>query len=922
MPSPCIKEAGTRVDSVSMPGNHQDDTRLSGERLLIELERARRHLGGSDAGVDHPSGRLIDRLTEQLQDGFSLLSPSGVHLDVNAAMCTMLGYAHDELVGTGVPHLYWPAEEREHITRELQRCVDGDVSTREITFVRKNGEHIPVLLTPSVIRDEAGDPVCVFSVIKDISAQKQQEQALRMSEARLARAQEVGRVGSWEYDPKTTRFWGSAEARRIFGLDPEVPKFSTEEIESTTPERRMVHQALLDLIEKGKRFDLEYQIIPRGSSAPRWVWSVADVERDQSGDPVLVTGVIQDVTERRHAQDAERESERRYRSLFEDSPVAMWEQDETAVKAYLDQLAASGIEDVIAYLLAHPDEYARCLELAQTLDANKAAIELFEAGSREELLANNSKLYRRAGAHGIHLFWAAMLAGERTATYEETNFSLRGSEIRVLETGTVVPGHEKTYDRVYYADVDITERHRKDEALRESEARYRSVVENAPVGMIQATPAGRLVYANPACAQLFGCASPEQLLEFVNGAGAGEVLYADPEARRQVLEEAHAAGGAWIAIKARLRHADGDYHTDVVHLCERRDPISGEVSLYGFLRDVSAEEAAEKALQHSAYLLGQGEGLAHLGSWEWDVTAGMSTVSKEWQRIHGLVGDHVSDGEIIAVCHEEDREKLRRALEETAAGRLYRVDHRVVHPVTREVRHLMTYGEPVRGAEGRVRSVVGASLDVTERVRAEEVLREREEHLRRALDTTVTALGATVAMRDPYTADHERRVAALAARIAERLGWSEQSVERVRTAALVHDVGKIIVPAEILSKPGRLADAEFALIKAHAAAGHELLAPIEFDGPVAEIVLQHHERLDGTGYPRGLHGDEILPCARVLAVADVVEAMTAHRPYRAALSLDQAIAEIEDGLGRRYDAEVGAACLEMLREPGFTLGAD
>jgi PAS domain S-box-containing protein len=223
-----------------------------------------------DAELDQPSGRLIDRLTDHLQDGFSLLSPSGAHLDVNPAMCTMLGYARDELIGTGVPHLYWPAEEQERITRELQCCVEGDVRTREVTFVRKNGERIPVLLTPSVIKDAAGDPVCLFSVIRDISEQKQHEQALRMSEARLALAQEVGRVGSWEYDPKTARFWGSAEARRIFGLDAHPPTFSTEEIESTTPEREMVHQALVDLIQKDKRFALEYEIIPRGSTEPRW----------------------------------------------------------------------------------------------------------------------------------------------------------------------------------------------------------------------------------------------------------------------------------------------------------------------------------------------------------------------------------------------------------------------------------------------------------------------------------------------------------------------------------------------------------------------------------------------------------------------------------------------------------------------------
>jgi putative nucleotidyltransferase with HDIG domain len=220
--------------------------------------------------------------------------------------------------------------------------------------------------------------------------------------------------------------------------------------------------------------------------------------------------------------------------------------------------------------------------------------------------------------------------------------------------------------------------------------------------------------------------------------------------------------------------------------------------------------------------------------------------------------------------------------------------------------------------EGRLETVIGASLDVTERVLVDEVLREREERLQRALADTVAALGATVAMRDPYTSSHERRVAELAGLIAERLGWSMEAIERLRTAALVHDVGKIAVPAEILSKPSSLTENEFALIKGHSAAAYEILAPIDFGGPVAEIVLQHHERLDGSGYPQGLSGDEILPGARILAVADVVEAMVTHRPYRAALTLDAAIAELGDGAGSRYDAAACQAAIRLFREQGFT----
>ena len=179
---------------------------------------------------------------------------------------------------------------------------------------------------------------------------------------------------------------------------------------------------------------------------------------------------------------------------------------------------------------------------------------------------------------------------------------------------------------------------------------------------------------------------------------------------------------------------------------------------------------------------------------------------------------------------------------------------------------------------------------------------------------------ATAELRDPYTAGHQRRVADLACAIAAELGWDAGRIESLRTASLLHDLGKIVVPAEILSKPGKLTDTEFLLIRQHAGAGAEILADIDFQDDIAAMVRQHHERLDGSGYPAGLKGADILPEARILAVADVVEAMVSHRPYRPALPLETALAEIEQGSGRRYDADVCAACARLMREGRFVLG--
>ena len=201
----------------------------------------------------------------------------------------------------------------------------------------------------------------------------------------------------------------------------------------------------------------------------------------------------------------------------------------------------------------------------------------------------------------------------------------------------------------------------------------------------------------------------------------------------------------------------------------------------------------------------------------------------------------------------------------------------------------------------------------------EEALRELAGKLERSLASTFTTLGATVELRDPYTAGHQRRVAVLACAMARRLGCSENEIRVLRMAAQVHDVGKIGVPADILARPSRLTPAEFSLVKAHSGLAREILAPVDVGAPLAEIVGQHHERLDGSGYPDGLHGSEILPLARILAIADVAEAMISHRPYRPALPVEEAVAELRDGAGVRYDADACRACIELLLDESFTL---
>lgn len=195
--------------------------------------------------------------------------------------------------------------------------------------------------------------------------------------------------------------------------------------------------------------------------------------------------------------------------------------------------------------------------------------------------------------------------------------------------------------------------------------------------------------------------------------------------------------------------------------------------------------------------------------------------------------------------------------------------------------------------------------------------RQMEDQLRETMEATVHAVASTVERRDLYTAGHQRRVAVLVSAIAREMGLDDERINGLRLAAIIHDVGKIVVPSEILSKPGRLTALEFELVKQHPGAGYEILKDVSFPWPIAEIVRQHHERLDGSGYPRGLKGDEILPEARILSVADVVEAIASHRPYRPSHGLDTALKVIEAGRGTQFDTGAVDACLRLFREQGY-----
>jgi PAS domain S-box-containing protein len=240
-------------------------------------------------------------------------------------------------------------------------------------------------------------------------------------------------------------------------------------------------------------------------------------------------------------------------------------------------------------------------------------------------------------------------------------------------------------------------------------------------------------------------------------------------------------------------------------------------------------------------------------------------------------------------------------------------------PAGNTTRNYRIISSPLRDKDNKVNAAIEMVEDITERMMAEEQLHETLERLRKAVGTTIQVMVSAVESRDPYTAGHQIRSSKLARAIATEMGLSHETIEGIRIASSIHDIGKLSVPAEILSRPTKLKEIERLLIKQHVKCGYNILKNVESPWPLAEIVYQHHERMDGSGYPRSLKGAEILMEARILAVADVVESMSSHRPYRPALGIETALEEIETNKGTLYDDHVVDVCLRLFREKGYKL---
>lgn len=447
------------------------------------------------------------------------------------------------------------------------------------------------------------------------------------------------------------------------------------------------------------------------------------------------------------------------------------------------------------------------------------------------------------------------------------------------------------------------------------ETEVQVIAESIPHIAFTAMADGRITYLNRRCADYTGVPGEQghgwRWLRLVHGEDAALVEASWVQATNH---------GTEYRQDCRLRRRDGAFRWHALGAMPVRDEHDEIYLWVGTATEIEAEKQLQRSLQkterearEAALLLHGIEQYAPVGIALVDREFRLRRVNRYLTRFSPLPSDAQIGktlAEVIPDVWPAIEEAYRTALRgETVSN----VAVTAEDPGHQAPGHFLASFYPVSVA-GQIVGVGNVVFDVTAQVDAQETLA-------RNLEAMVRTIATTVEYRDPYTAGHQQRVAEIAAAIATELGMTPHDVEGVRTAAAIHDIGKISVPTDILNRPGLLSPPELELIETHAATGAEIVRGIEFPWPLADVILQHHERMDGSGYPSGLVGDEICAGARIVAVADVVDAMSWRRPYRGPLGVERALAEIEDGAGRRYDPEAAAACLRLHRQGRIT-GAD
>ena len=470
-------------------------------------------------------------------------------------------------------------------------------------------------------------------------------------------------------------------------------------------------------------------------------------------------------------------------------------------------------------------------------------------------------------------------------------------------------------DTVKKLEAEVLIRKRAEEEIKEREAMLHIITASAGDAVMMIDDGGLITFWNKASEKMFGYTQDEALGKDIHRLIVPEKYYHDFVKGFKTFVETGKGAVIGKVLELEAKRKDGtEFYTEHSISAVK---IKGKWHAIGLARDITERKQAEALLGKQKKELQTIIESSPVMIFYKDTENRFIRINKSLADAIGLSKEEVEGKSCMDIFPRLAEGYWKDDKEVIASGR---PKVGIIEQIeTKEgMRWVQTDKVPSVDEGGNIVGIIGFAVDITRRKEAEDGLQRSLEKLRKNLEDTASALSSSLEMRDAYTAGHARRVTLLACAIARETGLSADQIDGIRIAGVLHDIGKISIPAEILSKPGKLTKVEFELIKSHASAGYEILKDIEFPWPIAQIVSQHHEKMDGSGYPSGLSDDNILREARMLCVADVVEAMASHRPYRAALGIDAAIEEITQKRGIHYDPVIVDACVRLFKEKGFT----
>ena len=461
-------------------------------------------------------------------------------------------------------------------------------------------------------------------------------------------------------------------------------------------------------------------------------------------------------------------------------------------------------------------------------------------------------------------------------------------------------GREGKPEGVLIVSRDVTERKEAEEEMQ----KMASIVKHSIEVVSLTDPEGNMVFLNETGCRMLGIEPARMTGKSIMDIIPGEL---QPMFRTQVMSILN-KGGSWEGDLQYRNQKTGKLFDVYTMAYAIKNPASGAPRYFA---SVSLDITERKVMEENYRSIFDN---AREGIFRTTPEGRFVLANRAMARILGYDSpealiDGVTDIPGQLYIHPEERSQTLEFLEREGYVKNAEVQWKRKDGATIWVHRTM---RAVRDEKVKILYLEGLVTDITDR-------KKSVDQLRKALVDTIQAIASIVESRDPYTAGHQRRVADLAAAIAAEMGLSVELIEGLRMAGVIHDIGKVSVPSDILNMPRKLTDIEFSLIKTHAKSGYEMVKDIEFPWPIARMILEHHERINGSGYPNGLTGDRLLLESRILAVADVVEAMATHRPYRAALSLDVAMDEITKNRGVIYDPDAVDACLRLFREKGYKI---